>query len=114
VRPKDGTPVVVKKPTKLVHDFRRTAARSLIRAGVPEVPAMALLGHATNSIFKRYAIVDAGMRQVRDVNAAVLRRRLTACRWTERGRRPSERRRPSRKLDPTSLARYFSLQGAVL
>lgn len=45
------------------HDFRRCAARSLIRAGVPQTVAMRLLGHETPEIFRRYSIVDADMLQ---------------------------------------------------
>jgi integrase len=45
------------------HDFRRCAARTLLRAGVPQPVAMRLLGHETPEIFRRYSIVDAGMLQ---------------------------------------------------
>jgi integrase len=45
-------------PGKLLHDFRRTAVRNLERSGVPRAAAMAMVGHATEAIYRRYAIVD--------------------------------------------------------
>jgi site-specific recombinase XerD len=46
---------------RVPHDFRRTAVRNLERAGVPRSTAMAMVGHRTESIYRRYAIVDEAM-----------------------------------------------------
>ena len=43
---------------KLMHDFRRTAARNLLRDGVDQSTAMQILGHETAEVFRRYAIKD--------------------------------------------------------
>jgi len=43
---------------RIPHDFRRTAVRNLERAGVARSTAMALVGHRTESIYRRYAIAD--------------------------------------------------------
>jgi integrase len=48
-------------PGRIPHDFRRTAVRNLERAGVPRSTAMAMVGHRTEAIYRRYAIVDEVM-----------------------------------------------------
>jgi len=50
------------------HDLRRSAARNLIRAGVPEHVAMKLRGWSTRSMLSRYNITAA-----RDLEEAVSR-----------------------------------------
>jgi integrase len=48
-----------KCPGRLLHDLRRTVARRLIAAAVPQVTARAFTGHLTDSVFARYAIVSS-------------------------------------------------------
>lgn len=54
---------------RILHDFRRTAVRNLERDGVSRSAAMAMVGHKTESIYRRYAIVDAGA--LRDAAAKI-------------------------------------------
>lgn len=57
---------------KIPHDMRRTAARNLIRAGVPTLIAKRLTGHKTDSVFARYGIIDRSMLDDATAKLAVI------------------------------------------
>ena len=50
-------------PGALVHDMRRSAVRTFERAGVPRSVVMSIVGHKTESIYRRSAIVDEAMQR---------------------------------------------------
>lgn len=52
---------VCSKSGLLVHDLRRSFARHALRAGVPQPIIMQIAGWKTESVFRRYAIVDEGV-----------------------------------------------------
>jgi len=63
---RDGLETVIRPRLlgRTPHNFRRTAARNLIRAGVPQHVVMKLCSWKTDAMFRRYAIVDE--RDLRD------------------------------------------------
>jgi hypothetical protein len=74
---------------RLPHDLRRTAVRNLERAGIARSAAMKMVGHRTESIYRRYSIVDAKVLEEAAVKLAMLQANEVA--ETGRPRRRSER-----------------------
>jgi len=62
-----------KKKAKYVglhfHDLRRTGIRNMSRKGIPEKVGMLISGHRTNSVYRRYNIID--MEVVKEATAKI-------------------------------------------
>ena len=85
-------------PTRFLHDCRRTAARNLIRASVPERVAMLLTGHKTRAIFDRYNIInEQELLEAGDQLVAYLAQHAQA---TPRGGRPHPARTAAPRTAP--------------
>jgi hypothetical protein len=68
----DAGKLVKKIASRIPHDFRRTAVRNLERAGVSRSDAMAMVGHQTEAIYRRYAISDENSLKEAGVKLAAL------------------------------------------
>jgi site-specific recombinase XerD len=75
---------------RIPHDFRRTAARNLLGAGVDPLTAMALVGWDSPLMLKRYAIIDEetlkrGAANWPSITTSRRRGRASSLRWRTGG-----------------------------
>ena len=103
-------------PTRFLNDCRRTAARNLIRASVPERVAMLLTSHKTRAIFDRYNIINE--QELLEASAprprAPDRRRCHAHRAAPRRcctNRDWPARCPPTAFSPADAIRHWSAEG---
>jgi integrase len=89
LRDDHGNPITIKGkkdekrvgriPTRIFHDFRRTAIRDLVRSGVSERVSMKISGHKTRNVFDRYDIAsDQDLREAAQKKQAYFERQETA------------------------------------
>ena len=77
---------VVRIPTRIFHDFRRTAIRDLVRSGVSERVSMKISGHKTRNVFDRYDIAsDQDLREAAQKKQAYFERQETTLTESKKG-----------------------------
>ena len=72
-------------PERIFHDLRRSGIRDMIRAGVAPHVAMSISGHKTDSMLRRYAIINeadqrAALRRTQEFRAAEKESSITTTR----------------------------------
>ena len=99
-------------PTRFLHDCRRTAARNLIRANVPERVAMLLTGHKSRAIFDRYNIIHE--QELLDAGDQLVEYLAQQAQAVPARRRPhtAGHRRPAHRITPPPRTPRHRVRGA--